>query len=473
MENTPRWISDVQAALAGVDVHAIGFGTDANIDGMRLTDLVSGHNGLYTRAESGIALEKFFSHAFGNIFETGILMDPELDVAADQDGVPQSFTACGEQALTVVIGWDRTDGELLAELRTPSGATIPVGAPETEYAVGRTWSFLRVPLPMGGERDGSWTVRAVRPGGGGEFPPAKPALRYFVNVIPTGGARLVRAPVTTRYYTGDRINPLVYLRYNDGSWPRGGKVQLNVSRPAAAVGEILSRERLRPPVTMNGDTIPARQATLTSLEQASGKPLITYSEDAFDLSEESADTEGAFEPSGLFGKSLKDLLRFEGNYTFHYVAAYGEACTGTRELLWSVHVDTSVDPGRTDVTITTTGKLPDGKHTGTVLIVPRDCYSSQLGPGRAGDLSVSGASGTTVTGPMQDNGDGSYTVPLAWEPGAADGPGLVIGQPERTPIVVTGPKAARGQCRTWRLLFWLLLFVTLVLLVLLLLAWLS
>jgi len=399
-------------------------------------------------------------------------MDPELNLAADQDGAPQHFDVCGEDALTVVVGWDRTDGELFAELQTPAGATIQVGAPGTEDALGRTWSFLRVPLPIGGERDGGWSVRAVRPRGGGEFPPPKPPLRYFVNVIPTGGARLVRAPVSGRYYTGDRINPLVFLRYGDGSWPRGGKVQLTVSRPAVAAGEILTKERLHPAATIDGDTIPARQATLSALEQASGQPVISYREDSFDLSDESADTEGAFESAGLFGRSLDDLLQLEGNYTFHYRATYGAACTGTRELIWSLHVDTAIDPGHTKTTTTTTGTRPDGTNTGTIVIVPRDRFDNHLGPGRANDITVGAGPGTTVTGPPEDNGDGSYTVPVSWDPGSG-GPTLVIGQPGRQPVVVTDPKTATGQCRRWRLLVWLLLLLALLLLILLLIAWLS
>ena len=38
------------------------------------------------RAGNGLALEKFFSSAFGNIFESGVLMDPEFDLPADQSG---------------------------------------------------------------------------------------------------------------------------------------------------------------------------------------------------------------------------------------------------------------------------------------------------------------------------------------------------------------------------------------------------
>jgi hypothetical protein len=471
MENTPRWISDVEGALAGIDIHAIGFGTDANIDSARLMSLVNAHNGLFTRAESGIALEKFFSHAFGNIFESGILMDPETVLPADADGAAQSFDVCGEEALTVVLGWDRTDAVLFPEVGTPAGATISIASAGTDDATGRTWSFLRIPLPYGGERDGTWSVRALRPGGGGEFPAPKPQLRYFINVIPSGGATLTRAPDRRRYYTGDSINPLVFLLYGDGGWPRGATVTVSVTHPGGSVGDILTREGLRPPATVDGDTVPARQATLTALTEANGAPLVAYSEDTFDLSGESADTEGAFEESGLYGLRLPGLLRYEGTYSFHYRASYGDAqCTATRELVWAIHVDAGVDAGHTDVKTTATGTTPDGKRTGTVVVTPRDPFGSHLGPGRGADISLTGTPGTVVTGPVQDNGDGSYTVPVAWEPGASGPRGVVLGQPGRPPVVIVDPKAKDGH---WRFLFWLLLLIAILLLILLLVVWLS
>jgi hypothetical protein len=46
----------------------------------------------------------------------------------------------------------------------------------------------------------------------------------------------------------------------------------------------------------------------------------------------------------VFGNPLKDLLTVEGNYTFHFEATYGEGCTATRELRWSLHVDVGIDP---------------------------------------------------------------------------------------------------------------------------------
>ena len=58
----------------------------------------------------------------------------------------------------------------------------------------------------------------MRPGGGGEFQPPAPALRYFVNVIPTGGHRMSRFRDTKLYYTANTINPMVLVRNDDGGW---------------------------------------------------------------------------------------------------------------------------------------------------------------------------------------------------------------------------------------------------------------
>jgi hypothetical protein len=93
----------------------------------------------------------------------------------------------------------------------------------------------------------------------------------------------------------------------------------------------------------------------------------------FDLFDDVIHT-NAPEPAGVFGNPLKDFLTMEGNYTFHVVATYGDTCTATRELLWSTHVDPSVDSSRTDVTVNISG----GK--GTITVVPRDQYGNNVGP---------------------------------------------------------------------------------------------
>src|SRR5437763_9179 len=82
------------------------------------------------------------------------------------------------------------------------------------------------------------------------------------------------------------------------------------------------------------------------------------------------------EAAGIFGNAtMPELLTMEGNYTFHFRATYGDTCTATRELLWSLHVDPGVDPSRTTVTTTLTG------GTGSITLVPKDKYGNNLGPG--------------------------------------------------------------------------------------------
>src|SRR5262249_21682309 len=69
LQNTAPMVADVEAAhaLDGITVHAIGFGTESSLDGALLTALTNAHGGMYMRAGGGLALEKFFSSAFGNI----------------------------------------------------------------------------------------------------------------------------------------------------------------------------------------------------------------------------------------------------------------------------------------------------------------------------------------------------------------------------------------------------------------------
>jgi len=260
--------------------------------------------------------------------------------------------------------------------------------------------------------------------------------------FPTGGPRLLRTQDDRSYYTGDSINPLVLLRYLDGSRPANATVQLTLSRPNASIGNVLSQERLRAPVTIAGDTIPARQVTLAGIERELGT-LISFVDETFDLSNEPSETGGIFEESGTFGKSLSDKFIAEGDYFFRFRASVGQGCTVTRELLWSLHVDIGIDPSRTNIAVIFTGRTPDKQRTGVVTIVPRDRYRNQLGPGRTDAISVTGSAGTTIIGTIIDDGNGSYTIPISWNPGSHNPPGVVVGQPARPPIVVQ-----QGNCKT-------------------------
>ncbi len=70
LQNTPPGIDDpgTQAAISGISLNAIGYGTAANLNGGLLSALASFHGGTYVRADNNLQLEKFFAQAFGNIF---------------------------------------------------------------------------------------------------------------------------------------------------------------------------------------------------------------------------------------------------------------------------------------------------------------------------------------------------------------------------------------------------------------------
>ena len=456
LQNKPPMIAAADPLLAGSDLSVIGFGSESSLDGALLSRLAQKHGGLYTRAGGPLQLKKFFVLAFGNIFESGSLLDPEYDLPAAQNSKAFPVLVCSDDAITAVIGWDRNDTSLLVQLKTPGGNIISSGTPGVEASFGRTWMFLRVPLPIAGERDGTWEATVFRPGGG-EFPPPAVDVRFFLNIVVSGGPLFRRLNPDRAYYTGDTINPLVLLRNTDGSMPHDASVKLTVTAPANGVGNVLTQAKLGPSTTLGGDVIPARQATLQGLEAQSGSPAVSYVDRTFDLFDDSMHEDGAMEPDGIFGNPLTGLLKSEGSYLFRAVATYGDQCTATREVLWSLHIDVGIDPDHTQVTTEFTGSGPGGQDAGTITITPADVYGNYLGPGRSDGITVTGVPGTTVTGPVSDNGDGSYTVPVTWDPASGQEPGVVVGQPDRPPVVVQ-PKP-KDQCKQCGCLLGLLLAV--------------
>ncbi len=428
--------------LSGLTIHAIGFGTESSLDGNMLNTLATAHGGRYLRAGGGLTLEKFFSDAFGNIFENGIIHDPEVDLPANQSGAKTPFRICGEDAITLVAGWSRTDASLLLEVTSPGGAVITSATPGVQSSSGRTWTFLRFKLPIAGERDGLWHVRVVRPGGGGEFPPPKPAMRYFINIIATGGPVMSRMPDSKRYYTGDTINPRVLVRYSNGGWPEEMNISLTVTRPDTSVGNALSAAGLKPPGIVDGDSIPARYATLKSIETTTGNPVAKYVETTMALSDEPG-LNGSFESGGLFGRPLPDLLNVEGNYTFQAKAQYTRDCIGAREIIWSIHVDVGIDPGRTTVSTTPLGEGPDGGPCVRMTFTPGDKYGNMLGPGRLDGFTVVAQPGSTPSGPVHDLGNGSYQVDVCSEPDSLEPPSIGVSQPGRDTVVLTAPEFRR------------------------------
>jgi hypothetical protein len=448
MQNTAPAVASVESLLGDTVVHTIGFGSDAQLDGALLNGLAGAHGGLYTRASDGLALKKYFALAFGNIFEAGMLADPVLTLPAGVDEqTAVEFAVCDEERITAVIGWGSPAEGLDAELVSPSGVVVAPGTASTVSDHGLTWWFLRVPLPMGGEREGTWLLRVRRPGqiGAGEFPEQDKgtvAIRYVASVLADGGPQLVPLLARRRYYTGDRVNPLVALQYSIGTAPPGD-VTLYVERLDGSLGALVERIGLDQPET-GDEPLEAFAATLRRIERNGGGRLpITTVTETITLYDDGIHGDGAMEPDGIWGNPLPDLLRHEGTYTFRAVADYDQGCRGHREASWSIHVEPGIDPGTSDVTIT----------PGGLTVRPRDRYGNPLGPGRGGLFTVTGSVGTVVTDGVIDNGDGSYRVPATW--GSGTRPGLIVGQPQRDPVVLTPPPGA-GAGRTHGCLLWVI-----------------
>jgi len=463
LQNTQPWIAAAEGGLGTTALHAIGYGTPGSLDGTVLNALASAHSGQYVRADSNLRLEKFFAQAFGSIFESGLLQDPEYFLKQDQpEGATMPFTVCGEEAVTVVVGWDNENADLALTITMPNGQIVVPGGDVVTDA-GRTWAFIRVPLPHLGERDGTWKATVVRPGrGSGEFRETRgPACTYFLSVIAAGGPQLRRLPQPARHYTGDPIRPAVHLGYDGGGSPEDATIQLDIVGPDRSAGTFLSEQKLTGPRTIDGDTVPSRQATLLSAEEAGSAPIGDAAKLTVPMSNAPAAT-GYFEAGGVYAAHLPDLLTVDGDYTFHASAIYGDGCTARREVFWSLHAEVGIDPDATEVEVATTGP-----GRGEVTFTPQDRFGNRVGPGAGDRFDVTPVRGASLDGSPVDNGDGSYTVPVSWDPNGTF-PGLTITQPGRPPVTVAQPSPSGGAgCLPWSLLL-AMVAVVIVLLVLLL-----
>jgi len=438
LQNTAPMIETVESTLGGTHICAVGFGSEASLDGPLLTRLARDHGGLYTRADTGLNLKKFFALCFGNIFENGISVDPQFHV--DQGAVasdPIPIPVCGEDSLTVVVGWEFARSHFELELESPGGAVVTASTPGVDAERGATWAFLRLPLPFNGERDGIWTLTARRSTGPVEFPNPLPYESFMVVTVIDGGPRLM--PVSLpRLYTGDTLAPMVTLRDATGRIYRAD-VELELERPAEGTGNLLARSGLGPARRIDGDQLDARVSSLLQLEAATRGPLIPTTTVNLTLRDDGVDDEGALERDGQFGVRAPELLTREGHYGFHARATFGDRCTGTRETLWAAYVSVGIDPDQTEVTSEVVGTTADGGSRVTVTFTPRDRYGNYVGPGRSDSFDVSGLPGSTQMADPTDLGDGSYQVDVAWDPASPDPPGIAIDQPDRPVVELPAP----------------------------------
>jgi hypothetical protein len=447
LQNSPPMIAGVAGNLAGTQVAVIGFGGAGDLDGQLLSRLAQDHGSVYTRAGEGLSLKKFFVLAFGNIFQTGISLDPLYTMPAGADHAePVKFGVCGEDSITVVLGWERPAARLELSLVTPGGVAIDAATPGIVVSRADTWVYFRIALPLAGERDGTWTVNVTR-GREHEAVSRLPAERFFLTTVVDGGP-VMRPPRARHYYTGDVINPLVTLRYPDGGHVHDVTMSVEIEAPGESPGTLLARNGLAAPLTAGGEQLGAWSSTLIGLEPPGGPAVIPTHIERFELFDDTEHEPGSLEPDGVFGNPLRELTRHEGHYTFRARAEFGHGCRTAREVWWSAYVSIGIDPDRTGVKVHDVATLPDGRRHSVLTFTPMDRFGNLVGPGRRQDFSLYPVPGTEPSGPTMDAGDGSYTQDVTWDPARTPAPAIGISQPGRAPVTLAPPAApASGAAR--------------------------
>ncbi len=448
LQNTAPMIAAVEGALGPIRLVAIGFGAESSLDSALLSRVARDHNGLYKRANDGLELKKFFSLAFGNIFASGALADPYVMLRVGETATfIQQFEVCDETRITAIVGWDNPSQGLTLELRTPGGIVVGEFTAGIDGARGLTWQFLRIPLPFGGERAGSWswTIRRVIDA---ELPTPQETVRLFVTVIADGGPRIEAITPRRPIYTGDPLTPSVLLRYPDGTAP-SATMTLELEAPDSAVGEKVAAAGLAAPHG-GADPLSPFLATLQGLA-GGGEYVLPTRSTTLELFDDGEHDDGAMEPDGIYSNRFTGMTPFEGTYRLRAVARYENGAPGAREAQWAVHVALGIDPVKSTVVLTGVRTQANGARGGQLVVTPRDRFGNRLGPGRPELLPVVGGTGTTI-GPVSDNADGSYTVDATWDPATVSSPSIVIMQPDRPPATLVPNGAAgpaRRGCRSW------------------------
>ena len=343
LQNTMPMIANVESQLAGIKLFIVGYGDDAHLDGPLLTKLARDHDGWYVRADHGLALRKFFGLSFGNIFQSGALVDPEYHIAAgDNVGVTFDCQVCDETELTGVVGWDKPAGALGFRIEAPDGTNIDATSPGIITDLGATWAFLRIRLPYAANRSGTWKFTIER--AKGRRRKDNIALDYFVSVIAKGGPQLTPLPPPHHIDVGDHLPILVGLHYPDRTVPANAKVTVTVIGPKVSIRDLVATHGLVVPPG-GPDPVNAWTATLQQIAASNGGvlPIPTFTSTVA-LFDDGMHEDGAMEADGVFGNMIKGITKFEGTYDFHAVARYGEQCKASREAFWSLTIGLKDDP---------------------------------------------------------------------------------------------------------------------------------
>jgi hypothetical protein len=133
LQNTAPFINDVEGTLGATKLNVVGFGSDADIDGPLLNRVAHDHNGHFTRALDGLALRKFFGLAFGNIFESGAISDPEFVLGAGKPNLRRTASTFAARSGSLLFS-----AGTVRQHRCARTSTRPAEDPSTRGGPGRS-----------------------------------------------------------------------------------------------------------------------------------------------------------------------------------------------------------------------------------------------------------------------------------------------------------------------------------------------
>jgi hypothetical protein len=422
-ENAEQSVADVQATLGNTRVDVLGFGTGTSLNSQQLANLAEDQQGIYAEAPTGLQLQKFYVAAFGDVFGLGTIGDPFYSFRPRETSPTGSYAFSvgnSERELTVVVGWENRDAIETIRLRSPSGALVDAETPGVRSSDGETWAYLKVPLPIGGQRQGDWEVVAER---NCEQDCPDRTDEFFVAVFEEGGPRITPANLNHSIYTGDPLVPLVSLRRPDGSLV-DAKVTVDVAVPQASLGNLLQQVNRVDGDPNASDPVDSRTATLMMLEENLGEELVPTEHILIELLDNDDGSNGAWGRDGVYGTSINDITRFAGTYEILATAEFVDGVNVSRETAWSVNVEVGIDPEASQIVVS------EAEDLTRIDFVPQDAFGNVLGFGRldAFEIAFSNNESSQLL-EVVDLMEGTYRIDFRWD-GVSD---VLVVQPGRVP----------------------------------------
>jgi hypothetical protein len=333
--------------------------------------------------------------------------------------VAEKFSAnTNDIALSILLSWDtRRQGPrvLPFRLKAPDGTEVDV-TDNTQRGFGMSFTTIHFPLRRNNAvvaHKGEWTIELL----GSRIDPATGAgpLNYQLIVMLDNANIASEYRVTAQDIgTGEPIPIQVNLREN-GTSLTGATVVAQLLGPAEGLGNILSTaDTPAGNPNIGGDTLDSeaqRKLLLLLADPASASlfagrnlPSLVLLDNGQAANGDTTANDGIY--SGIFAGTIK-----EGHYKFAVNVQGTTATNGLfqRAQLLTVFVQPEPDPDRTELTLVSSAKQPDGSMLVRLRATPHDRIGNFLGPDLRGNINIR-ATGATLQEALSDRLNGSYEI---------------------------------------------------------------